>query len=104
MQEVKRRGLAAFASTHAKYTSEQHEEFAQIAKRDGYVILRDHFPPALLESWKVSFLPLLDYHIEKRGKEGARGPARYYVTLPFVAPFADPLIYENEDVLQVVER
>lgn len=46
----------------------------------------------------------MNYHIEKRGKEGARGPARYYVTLPFVSPFANPTIYENEDILQIVER
>ena len=33
-----------------------------------------------------------------------RGPARYYVTLPFAAPFADPLVFEDEDVLAVVQR
>ena len=31
-----------------------------------------------------------------------RGPARYYVTLPFIKPFADPCIYEDEDVLAIV--
>jgi ectoine hydroxylase-related dioxygenase (phytanoyl-CoA dioxygenase family) len=31
-----------------------------------------------------------------------RGPARYYVTLPFGAPFADPAIFEDEDVLAIV--
>eukprot|EP01102_Stenamoeba_stenopodia_P002752 TRINITY_DN12613_c0_g1_i1.p1 TRINITY_DN12613_c0_g1~~TRINITY_DN12613_c0_g1_i1.p1 ORF type:complete len:285 (-),score=67.92 TRINITY_DN12613_c0_g1_i1:95-949(-) len=92
-------------STKAKYTSEQHDELAKAALRDGYVILRDHFSRETLESvWKPAFLPLLEHHIAKRGLEGARGPARYYVTLPFVPPFADPAIFEDEDILQIVER
>lgn len=33
-----------------------------------------------------------------------RGAGRYYVTLPFTSPWADPEIFENEDVLAIVER
>lgn len=43
-------------------------------------------------------------HIAREGKLRNRGAARYYVTLPFSAPFADPSIYEDEDILAIVKR
>jgi len=104
-QQQPGRGCDYKSDRATKFTSEQHDELARSALRDGYVILRDHFPRELLQkTWKTAFLPLLEHHVNKRGLEGARGPARYYVTLPFVPPFADPVIYEDEDILQIVER
>lgn len=46
---------------------------------------------------------MLEDHIVREGKLRNRGSARYYVTLPFTAPFADPSIYEDEDILAIVE-
>jgi hypothetical protein len=71
---------------------------------DGFSILRDQFPKETLNSWRESFAPLLEDHLAREGHLENRGPGRYYVTLPFAAPFADPAIYEDEDVIAICER
>jgi ectoine hydroxylase-related dioxygenase (phytanoyl-CoA dioxygenase family) len=87
-----------------RYDARNIEDLAQTALDDGYCVLRDHFSKELLKDWHKAFTPLLDAHIEREGHLVNRGTARYYVTLPFVAPFAAPEIYEDEDVLAIVER
>lgn len=80
------------------------ESFAESVIKDGFCILRDHFAADKLENWRRNFLPLLEAHIASEGHLENRGPARYYVTLPFTPPFADPDIYEDECILAIVER
>src|SRR3954471_16043825 len=84
-----------------RYNQPQLESFAKAVLRDGYCVLRDHFSPATLDTWRQAFTPLLEDHVAREGKLQNRGSARYYVTLPFAAPFADPSIYE--DILAIVE-
>lgn len=48
-------------------------------------------------------MPLLETHIAREGHLQNRGVARYYVTLPFTQPFSDPLIFEDDDILAIVE-
>lgn len=86
-----------------RYNKQQIESFAQSVLNDGYCVLINHFSPAILNSWREAFAPMLSEHIAREGKLLNRGPARYYVTLPFTAPFADPNIYEDDDILAVVE-
>ena len=88
----------------SKLTAAEHQALADQAIRDGYVVLRDHFPVEVIDRWNETFLPLLHGHIAREGHLRNRGPARYYVTLPFVRPFADPRFLEDDDVLAVVER
>jgi hypothetical protein len=87
-----------------RYTEAEHEGFAEAVLRDGFCLLPGHFPKETLEAWRTAFTPLLEEHIAREGHLRNRGAARYYVTLPFDAPFADPLIYEDPDVLAIVER
>jgi len=75
-----------------RYNQPQLESFAKAVLRDGYCVLRDHFSPATLDTWRQAFTPLLEDHVAREGKLQNRGSARYYVTLPFAAPFADPSI------------
>jgi len=89
--------------TH-RYIPQEIETFTQAVLNDGYCLLSDHFSPATLKSWQEAFKPLLEEHIAREGSLRNRGAARYYVTLPFDAPFADPSIYEDEDILAIVER
>ena len=86
-----------------RYNNQQIESFAQAVLNDGYCVLPNHFPPAILNSWREAFAPLLEDHIIREGNLRNRGSARYYVTLDFTAPFADPRIYEDEDILALVE-
>jgi ectoine hydroxylase-related dioxygenase (phytanoyl-CoA dioxygenase family) len=57
----------------------------------------------VLAEWKRQFLPLLNERIQD-GTASARGPNRYYISLPFIPPFADPAIYEDPDILAIIEQ
>jgi len=87
-----------------RFDSTRHDAFAADFQRDGLVLLPQLFDPATLQAWQQAFEPLLARHIAREGDNPNRGSHRHYVTLPFVAPFADPSIVENDDVLAVVER
>ena len=87
-----------------RYTEAEHDNFAEAVLRDSFCVLPQHFPKETLDAWRAAFMPLLEAHIAREGHLRNRGAARYYVTLPFDAPFADPSIYEDPDVLAVVER
>jgi len=89
-------------SMPARYDSTQIKQFAESVISDGFCILPGHFSAEKLDRWRQSFLPLLERHIAREGHLQNRGPARYYVTLPFTDPFADPDIYEDDDVLAIV--
>jgi hypothetical protein len=84
------------------YQAAEIEAYTQAVLRDGFCILPEHFSVEILKRWSEAFQPLLERHIEREGHLLNRGPARYYVTLPFQPPFADPGIYEDEDVLAIV--
>lgn len=82
----------------------QIEAWAQTALQDGFVVLKNFIPRAKLERWREQFQPLLDDHIAREGHKQNRGSGRYYVTLPFTAPWADPEIFEDDDLLAVLEK
>lgn len=90
-------------TTTARYGKPAIESLIHAALRDGFCILRSHFSKAKIDAWREAFMPMLRDHIEREGHLRNRGPARYYVTLPFTAPFADPHFYEDADILAVVE-
>lgn len=54
--------------------------------------------------WNAAFLPLLRDHVAPAFDDANRGPARYYVTLPFAEPFADPRVVFDPDVLAICRR
>ncbi len=86
-----------------RYEKRQIESFAGQVLADGFCLLPEHFRAQTLDAWREAFTPLLEDHIAREGRLQNRGPSRYYVTLPFTAPFADPAIFEDEDVLAISE-
>jgi ectoine hydroxylase-related dioxygenase (phytanoyl-CoA dioxygenase family) len=70
---------------------------------EGFYVLKGHIPKEVLHEWRREFAPLLYKHIERDGRTLNRGSERYYVTLPFHLPFADPAIFENDLLLSIVE-
>jgi len=86
-----------------RYSGAEIEGFTREVLEDGFCVLRGHFPKEKMRAWLEAFGPLLEAHVEREGRLENRGPARYYVTLPFRAPFADPSVYEDDDVLALVE-
>jgi hypothetical protein len=87
-----------------RYDNKEIESFAELVITDGFCVLPNHFSRDKLDNWRQAFLSLLESHIAREGHMQNRGPSRYYVTLPFGEPFADPEIYEDEDILAIVER
>jgi hypothetical protein len=85
-----------------RYGQAEIDSFVRRVVEDGFCVLPGHFARAKMEAWRAAFAPLLGRHIEREGHLKNRGPARYYVTLPFAEPFADPEVYEDDDVLAVV--
>jgi ectoine hydroxylase-related dioxygenase (phytanoyl-CoA dioxygenase family) len=86
-----------------RYRQSEIESFAQEALSDGFCVLREHFPKGVLNNWREAFWPLLKDHLAREGHLQNRGAARYYVTLPFTQPFSDPSIFEDDDILAIVE-
>src|SRR5439155_8197213 len=87
-----------------RYSAAEHDSFARQFNRDGLVVLPGHFDVELLRAWAREFEPLLKAGIERDIANPNRGPQRFYVTLPFRGVFADRSIYEDPDVLAIVER
>ena len=87
-----------------RYTRSEIEQFTHEAITKGLCVLPGHFPVKKLERWREEFLPLLDAHVEREGHIQNRGSQRFYVTLPFVEPFADEEIFADPDVLAIVEN
>jgi len=87
-----------------RYSRSEIEQFTHEALTDGLCILRGHFPAEKLRRWNEEFQPLLEAHIEKEGQLQNRGTMRYYVTLPFIEPFADEELFADPDVLAIVEN
>jgi len=86
-----------------RYSDSEITTFAARALSDGFCVLPEHFRRQTLERWRQALLPRLHDHIAREGHLQNRGPGRYYVTLPFLQPFADASIFEDDDVLAVVE-
>lgn len=87
-----------------RYTAAEHDAFARDFNRDSLVILRNHIPREKLARWAEAFKPLLKAQVAKDEGNPNRGAQRFYVTLPFQGLFADPEIYEDRDLLAIVER
>jgi ectoine hydroxylase-related dioxygenase (phytanoyl-CoA dioxygenase family) len=85
-----------------RYSEDEINSFVREVLAEGFCILSGHFAREKMEAWREAFAPLLERHVEREGHRLNRGPGRYYVTLPFAAPFADPEVYEDDDVLAVV--
>lgn len=85
-----------------RYREAEIQGFVREVLGEGFCVLRGHFARGKMEAWREAFAPLLARHVEREGHRLNRGPERYYVTLPFAGPFADPEVYEDDDVLAVV--
>lgn len=83
-----------------RYDDSELAEFASVFLRDGFVVLPQHFERATLVAWRVAFAPLLARN-RTEADAANRGAQRYYVTLPFREPFADPRIYADPDLLHL---
>jgi Phytanoyl-CoA dioxygenase (PhyH) len=87
----------------SRYSEDAIKGFVREVIEQGFCVLPEHFRREKMEAWRAAFTPLLERHVEREGHRLNRGPGRYYVTLPFAEPFADPEVFEDDDVLGVVQ-
>jgi len=85
-----------------RYSDEEIGRLTRAVLDEGFCLLPGHVTEGKLRAWREAFWPLLERHVETQGHRQNRGPGRYYVTLPFVPPFADPEIFEDDDLLAIV--
>ncbi|MEP7036831.1 MAG: phytanoyl-CoA dioxygenase family protein, partial [Acidobacteriota bacterium] len=85
-----------------RYNKSEIEQFTHEAIRGGQCVLRGHFSAEKLRRWNEEFQPLLEARVERDKGNENRGANRYYVTLPFIKPFADEEIFSDPDVLAIV--
>ncbi|MFM0223216.1 phytanoyl-CoA dioxygenase family protein [Paraburkholderia dipogonis] len=87
----------------ADLSSDKLDECAATFERDGMIVLKHHFPAALLAAWREAFEPLLRERVASR-TTAVRGDNRHYITLPFSGVFADESIFCDRAILGIVER
>lgn len=86
-----------------KLTPAEARAHADEVRATSVTVLRGLIPLATIEAWNAAFQPLLAESVHREGDDPNRGANRYYVTLPFQDPWADPAIIDNDAVMAVVE-
>lgn len=91
-------------TTTADIRAEELDRLAEELNQDGICIIRGLFDLTLIETWAIAFEAL--FQARQRQSQGLapRGPARYYATLPWTPPFANPEVFANPTILGVLNR
>jgi ectoine hydroxylase-related dioxygenase (phytanoyl-CoA dioxygenase family) len=87
-----------------KISPEEAKARADEVRETSATVIRGLFPVEKIDAWNAAFQPLLQQAIRTEADNPNRGPNRYYVTLPFSGPWADPEIVDNDAVMAVVEN
>ena len=85
-------------------TAHDVEQAAREVREEGCTILRGLLPKEVVYACHDAFMPILDEYVSQHADNPNRGAARHFIALPFRPPFSDPVIYENDTVLKVVEK
>jgi len=81
---------------------EEVQALADEIRMNGYVLLDNMLPDVFVQSMLQAFDPLLQ--AKRDADPPNRGVNRFQMHLPFVPPFADPILYANPLVLAIVEN
>lgn len=87
-----------------EFTDAEVDQLLEDLNRDGVCVLRGALAPALVETWRQAFMRLFQERQNRPGGLAPREQSRYYLTLPWVPPFADERAFANPSVLKVLDR
>ncbi|QFS49147.1 phytanoyl-CoA dioxygenase family protein [Nostoc sphaeroides] len=87
-----------------KYTDTDLNRFAEDLNRDGICVIRGLFDQELISEWAKAFENLFRERQNQPGGLAPREIARYYLTLPWVSPFANVEVFANPVIMGVLER
>jgi ectoine hydroxylase-related dioxygenase (phytanoyl-CoA dioxygenase family) len=88
----------------AKYSATDLERFAQELNRDGICVIRNLFEQKLIDEWLEAFEKLFHDRQNQPGGLAPRETSRYYLTLPWIYPFANELVFANPVIMGILKR
>ena len=88
----------------AAYSEADLDRAVADLNRDGICVLRGVFEPELVQEWRNAFERLFEQRQNRPGGLAPREKNRYYLTLPWVPPFADREVFANPTILGVLNR
>jgi ectoine hydroxylase-related dioxygenase (phytanoyl-CoA dioxygenase family) len=83
------------------YSAEEIAVLAEQIRINGYAVIEDGLPADRVEAMRARFDELMAF--KTASEPFNRGNQRFQMYLPWEPPFADPLLYEDERVLAVME-
>lgn len=86
------------------FTATELDQLASDLNRDGICVLRGLFDEALIAEWNRAFTSLFRDRAAIPGGLAPREKNRFYMTLPWIAPFADARVFANPAILGVLDR
>jgi ectoine hydroxylase-related dioxygenase (phytanoyl-CoA dioxygenase family) len=86
------------------YTNTELDRLAEELKRDGVCVIRGLFKKDMLEEWARAFASLFERRQQMPGGLAPREQARYYLTIPWISPFANQEIFANPVILGILDR
>ena len=87
-----------------QYSPADRDRFVENLNRDGICVIPGVFSPDLVQEWRQAFQALFHERQNRPGGLAPREQNRYYLTLPWVPPFADQEVFANETILGVLDR
>jgi hypothetical protein len=85
-------------------TTTDLDRLAAELNRDGICIIRGLFDKQLIAEWAEAFDTLFRKRQNEPGGLAPREKARYYLTFPWIHPFANPEVFANPTILGVLDR
>jgi ectoine hydroxylase-related dioxygenase (phytanoyl-CoA dioxygenase family) len=104
LQKERILSMTTLASRASNFTSEDLDRLAADLNRDGICVIPGLLDPAMVAEWKAAFDRLFQARQNMPGGLAPREQARYYLTLPFVEPFANVEVFANPVILGVLDR
>ena len=86
------------------FTAAQLDALVDDLNRDGLCVLRGVFDRGLVEEWAAAFKALFSQKQHQPGGLAPREQSRFYLTLPWVPPFANADVFANPAILGVLDR
>jgi ectoine hydroxylase-related dioxygenase (phytanoyl-CoA dioxygenase family) len=87
-----------------EFTDPELDSLADDLEKDGICILKGLFDREGIEAWARAFDELVERRRPVPGALAPRGPGRFYVTLPWTAPFADPAVFAAPPLMKLLDR
>jgi ectoine hydroxylase-related dioxygenase (phytanoyl-CoA dioxygenase family) len=91
-------------SINTTFSATDLDRFAEDLNRDGICVIRGLFDRQLIQAWADAFDALFQERRQRLGGLAPRGQSRFYTTLPWVEPFANPEVFANPTILGVLNR